>query len=130
MDEHGNNFIKHNYWEMDENQLHYDLKDDTDLVLTANSLGGANGATFASLTNGPPSLHGCTQIPEAAWSSLVATSQMKPESSFCARTSEGRYGKLVVSKISMCEKYLTSERERERFTGEICVLEVSFLIWE
>ncbi|MBQ1072117.1 hypothetical protein KBX06_02890 [Micromonospora sp. C31] len=131
MDEYGINDGRNvNYWEMDENKKRHTGHDDTDLVLGANFLGGANGTVFASLANGTPSLERCSQIDGTAWTPQVPASQMKAGFSLCVRTSEGRQGKLEISKVFMCEKYLRDEGERERFRGDICVLEVSFVVWE
>ncbi|WP_147252677.1 hypothetical protein [Micromonospora endolithica] len=119
-----------NFWEMDENRKRYGTYDGSDLVLNSSSLGGANGTVFAPSAIGKPTLQECSTISGGAWSSLVVAPQLKAGTSYCVRTSEGRHGKLTVSKLSMCEQYLEDEDDRERFTGDICVLEVSFVVWK
>ncbi|MEV1014419.1 hypothetical protein AB0I95_20970 [Micromonospora sp. NPDC049751] len=131
LNEYGDDdFQNADYWDMDDNEIRYTAAGTTDLALNEGSLGGVNGTIFASPPSGQPTLQECTQIDNNAWSSLATASQLRAGSSFCVRSSEGRHGKLVVTKLSMCEKFLESEKDRERFAGDICVLEVSFLVWE
>ncbi|MFY1617846.1 hypothetical protein [Micromonospora sp. WMMD736] len=131
LDEYGSDDPQGNrYWDVDDNHRHFGTTNGTDLVLNESSLGGANGTVFASSPSGKATFQECAQVDNAAWSSLATAPQLQAGSSFCLRTSEGRHGKLVVSKLSMCEKFLKDDEDRERFAGSICVLEVSFLVWE